>query len=167
VRLAVSQGISSLPPETEKPESLRHWVVKEARELLSQLRRSVNGLNAEPINPAVVSDGAGTYSVLWTSGEMPQNAVWTIVADISGDSNVLLKAASYQMRGVFGSVTGTVSQLMPTAYDHIYETAAACDVRFTVDTANRVITVEACDDGVGLEMFWTGTVYTPAETVLE
>lgn len=164
MRLAVSQGISSLPPETEKPESLRHWVVKEARELLSQLRRSVNGLNAEPINPAVVSDGAGTYSVLWTSGEMPQDAVWTVVADINGTSATV--RASYQMRGVFASVAGTCSQLLPTAFDHIYESAAGCDCRFTVDTTNRVITVDARDDAV-VAMTWTGTVYTPAEAVVE
>jgi hypothetical protein len=164
VRLAVSQGISSLPPETEKPESLRHWVVKEARELLSQLRRSVNGLNAEPINPPVVSDGAGTYSVLWTSGEMPQEAVWEIRAHIVGASTTI--QASYSLVCVVQSAAGVCSKVMPEAFDHAHESAVACDARVTVDATNRVVTIEARDDAA-VAMTWTGTVYTPAEAVVE
>ena len=164
MRLAVSQGVSQLAPDPENKESLRAWLQKEARDLFLQLRRGMNALNPEPISPPVVSDGAGTYSVLWTSGEMPQDAVWTVVADINGTSATV--RASYQLRGAFASVAGVCSQIFPTAFDHLYESAAACDARFTVDTTNRVITVDARDDAV-VAMTWTGTVYTPAEVVVE
>jgi hypothetical protein len=163
VRLAVSQGISSLPPETEKPESLRHWVVKEARELLSQLRRSVNGLNAEPIPPQS-SDGAGTYLAIWTSGEAPQDGGWTLTAEIQGDSATVY--ASYEVSQSFRSLAGTISAVSALAFDRLQESAAGCDARYTIDSTNRVITLDVRDDAA-VAMSWSGTAYSPTDLVRE
>lgn len=164
LRNAISQGLSQLDVQTKDAAQLQHAVNKEIRPVLREARKSLNALNAEPISPSVTTDGAGTYAVLWTSGEMPQDAIWEIRAHVSGNS--ASSGASYSLLGVFQSVSGVCSQVFPDAFEHSYESAAACDVRLSIDPTNRIITVDARDDGA-TAMSWTGMVYTPAEAVIE
>lgn len=157
MRIAVTQAISQQDVQTDQPEKLRHCVNKELRASMREVRKSVNALNAEPIYPAVVSDGAGTFAVLWTSAEMPQDGVWIVQATVVGIGAT--QRAAYQLTRGFYSTAGTCASLTAAAILLQGETAVGCDARFVLDTVNRVVTVEARDDAAEA-MNWTGTVQT-------
>lgn len=164
LRPAVAQSLSQQDVPTEDAERLRHAVNKEIRPVLQQARKSLNALNAEPISPAVTTDGAGTYAVLWTSGEMPQDGKWAIHSHVEGDSATVY--AGYKVHQYFRSLAGTITAVSPLAVDSMVESAAACDVRFSIDSTNRVITLDARDDAAAA-MTWQGSVYTPGELTRE
>lgn len=157
LRVAVSQGISQLDVQTKDAAQLQHAVNKEIRPALREARKSLNALNAERIDPAVSSDGAGTFTTIWTSGEMPQDGVWVVHATVVGIGAT--QRAAYQMSRAVYSTAGVCSSLTAAAMHLQGETAVGCDARFVLDTTNRVVTVEARDDAAEA-MSWTGTVQT-------
>lgn len=165
MRLAVTQGVSARAPTLDQKslEAFRRYINDEVRTLLDQLRRSANSLNAEPI-AATVSDGAGTYLVVWTSGVAPLDGTFTLKADVQGDSATVY--ASYGISQEFRSLAGTISAVAPMAFDRIQESAAGCDARYTIDSTNRVITLDVCDNAV-VAMTWNGTAYAPSELMRE
>jgi hypothetical protein len=157
VRLAVSRGLPQSQVRTDDPQALERFVNTELRPVLEQLRRATNALNPEPTSPSVVSDGAGTYSTLWTSAELPQEAVWQLEARVCGCGAT--ERASYLIVTTIQSIAGVVSPLGATSIVHEAESAVACNARFSYDATLRTVIVEACDAATEA-MTWTSVVQT-------
>lgn len=152
MRLTVEQAVSD---RAVKKDDLETVVNKEILPLTRQARKGLNARGIERPDP-VDSDGAGTYSTLWTSAALPNDCMQTIEAHVQGAGATV--RARYTLTQAVTSIGGTVAAAGATGYDD-YESAAACDARITVDTVNRVVTVDARDAATEA-MRWTCVVYT-------
>lgn len=155
MRLTAAQALPQLPVREDQLEQNYN---RETKPLLEQLRTAANAISRERLTGT--SDGAGTYLVLWTSQELPQDCEWTILARVSGVGGS--NRSSYWLVQSVTSIAGTVSAFGPTTVLHSQENAVGADARFTVDAVNRVVTVDARDDAV-TAMYWTVVVETGPE----
>jgi hypothetical protein len=153
VRLTASKPVSQRAVSKDQMET---WLNLEARPLLDQLRTGANAVGIERPVP-VVSDGAGTYVVIWTSDVLPAECAWEVEARVAGVGGA--QRATYRLVQTVTSIASVVAALGATTTVHAQETAAACDARIVVDAANRVVTVEARDDAA-TAMAWTVVVTT-------
>lgn len=156
MRPTVATAVADRPVATGEAVALEAFVNRELRPWMKESRRGLNARGIERPEP-VVSDGAGTYAVLWTSPELPEDCTWTIEADVAGVGGA--ERAAYRMLQTVTSIASTVAALGASTLVHGVETAAACAARIQVDAVNRVVTVEARDDGL-TAMQWTAVVQT-------
>lgn len=156
MRPTVDTAISERSVDTADKRKLETVVNKE---LLPFARKGRRGLNARSIDRSepITSDAAGTYAVAWTSDTLPQDCHWGLEAHIEGYSATVW--ARYVLVAGFKSTSGTIAATFPQAFAQTYESAAACDARFSIDATNRVITLDVRDDAV-VAMQWSVVVYT-------
>lgn len=152
-RTTAETPVSDLPV---RAEVLEPWANREVQPLLRQLRKGANAKSVERPDP-VFSDGAGTYVTLWTSPELPQDGLWTLVAEVNGVGGSA--RASYLMVTSIQSIAGVVTPLGLTTVVHQNETHTACDARFAYDATLRTVKVEACDEAA-TEMLWSLVIQT-------
>lgn len=156
MRLTVLTALAEGAIKTSDAGALEAFVNRELRPWMGEARRGLNARGIERPVP-VVSDGAGTYAVLWTSPELPSDCTWTVEADVAGVGGA--ERAAYRMLQTVTSIGGLVAALGAPTLVHGVETAAACAARIQVDAVNRWVTVEARDDAA-TAMQWTAVVQT-------
>ncbi len=156
MRPTVDLAVSDRSVKTDDPKVLERVVNREIIPFNAKARKGLNARSIDRPDP-VTSDGAGTYYVAWTSDTFPQDAHWGLEAHIEGYSATVW--ARYVLVGGFKSTSGTIAATFPQAFEQIYESAIACDARFSIDSTNRVITLDVRDDAVAA-LQWTVVVYT-------
>jgi hypothetical protein len=156
MRPTVDIAISDRAVKTDDAKTLERVVNKELVPFASRARKGLNARGIDRTDP-VTSDGAGTYAIAWTSDTFPQDAHWGLEAHIEGYSATVW--ARYVLVAGYKSTSGTIAATFPQAFEQIYESAAACDARYTIDATNRVITLDVRDDAVAA-LQWTVVVYT-------
>ena len=156
MRPTVDLPISDRAVKTDDPKTLERVVNREVMPFLSRARKGLNARSIDRPDP-VTSDGAGTYAVAWTSDTLPQDAHWGLEAHIEGYSATVW--ARYVLVAGYKSTAGTIAATFPQAFAQTYESAAACDARFSIDATNRVITLDVRDDAVAAVQ-WTVVVHT-------
>jgi len=150
MRPTVDLAISDRAVKTDDAKTLERVVNKELVPFASRARKGLNAKSIDRPDP-ITSDGAGTYAVAWTSDTFPQDGSWQLEADIEAFSATVW--ASYKLVASYHSVSGTIAVAFPQAFERTYESAAACDARYTIDATNRVITLDVRDDAVAACQF--------------
>ena len=155
MRLTASTAVSERPV---RKDDLERWANDEAVPALARIRRAVNYRSVER-EVVVETDGAGTYSRIWTSEELPTNCTVTVEADVCGVTILghAAERAAYVLRAIFHSIAGTIAQGGATATLSSYETAAGIDVRFGIDATARTVYLEGRDNA-GSAMKFVGVV---------
>lgn len=151
MRLTAPTGVSD---RAVTEETLLAVVNQEFRPLLRQMRAGVNARSiVRP--PPVVSDGASSWTTLWTSDELQQDVVVTVEAHVQGISAA--DRCCYVLERAVDSMAGSLFENpMVILYDFAIDPTATA--RIVADLTARTVSVEARDAGVG-SMQWTAVVY--------
>lgn len=143
MRLTVSTAI---PDQPIADGAIARWLNREGLPVLRQLRAFANFLFSD--RKTAITAGGGAYTRIWTSGEMPTDGTWLIIANVTGVSvSGAAQRAGYVLSSTFQSTSGTCAQVGAATTVASHESAAAIDARLAVDTTNRVVYLEARDDG--------------------
>lgn len=114
---------------------------------------------------AATSDGAGTFTAIWTSPAMPTNAVWGVEATVVGvNTSGATQGCFHRLAAAAQSAAGVVAIIGASTAEVTIESAAAIDTRFTVDATARTISLEARDDAVSPMRFTAVVQLTEALT---
>lgn len=142
MKLTVPFPVSDRPVEES---GVLSFINNELIKLLRQVRAALNFTGSDRASAG--SAGAGAFVTVWTSVAMPNDAVWNVVANVTGISTGgIAQQAGYILAGTFASVAGVVSQIGTSTVIHSAESAAAIDARF--GTGSRSVFVEARDNAV-------------------
>lgn len=121
------------------------------REIVDTMESLRGFANKELVRAGAVSTtGDGAYAVIFTSGDMPDNAVWRISADVLGRGAD--RRARYEISALFYRQGGAATQEGATVAVSSTESHAAMDARFIAST--NAVTVEVRDDGGTVAMKW-------------
>jgi hypothetical protein len=140
VKPTVIRGLSQRPVSTR---SLTFWVNRECLPVLSQCREALNYKGMA--QALATTDGAGTWTTLWISDQMPTDAVWLVEVTAVGRGSTA--RAVYTMVASCESTSAVVSDLGYTIISaHESSGDEDCSIRSSVDVSGRTISIEVRDE---------------------